>query len=89
MDYWFEDYRVAKLTKVDMLINGDSVDALSFICHESKSVSIARKMAEKLKQLIPRQLYEVAIQGAVGGKIICRESIGAMRKKCYGKMLWW
>ncbi len=88
MDYWFEDYRPSKLTKVDMLINGDSVDALSFICHESKSATIARKMAEKLKELIPRQLYEVAIQGAVGGKIICRETIKAMRKnvtaKCYG-----
>ncbi len=88
MDYWFEDYRSSKLTKVDMLINGDPVDALSFICHESKSAFIARKMAEKLKELIPRQLYEVSIQGAIGGKIICRETIRAMRKnvtaKCYG-----
>lgn len=88
MDYWFEDYRPSKLAKVDMLINGDSIDALSFICHESKSANTARKMAEKLKELIPRQLYVVAIQGAIGGKIICRETISAMRKnvtaKCYG-----
>ena len=88
MDYWFEDYRPSKLAKVDMMINGDSVDALSFICHESKAATTARKMAEKLKELIPRQLYTVAIQGAIGGKIICRETISAIKKnvtaKCYG-----
>ncbi len=88
MDYWFEAYQPARLVKVNMLINGDPVDALSFISHESKSVYIARRMAEKLKELIPRQLYEVNIQGAVGGKVICRETIKAMRKnvtaKCYG-----
>jgi len=88
MDYWFESFQVSRLVKVNMLINGEPVDALSFISHESKSANIARKMAEKLKELIPRQLYEVNIQGAVGGKIICRESIKAMRKnvtaKCYG-----
>ncbi|NDD66684.1 elongation factor 4 [bacterium] len=88
MDYWFEGYRPAKLVKVDMLINGDPVDALSFIAHASKAAGIARKMAEKLKELIPRQLYEVALQGAIGGKIIARESISALKKnviaKCYG-----
>lgn len=88
MDYWFEGYQPAKLVKVDMLINGDPVDALSFIAHTSKAASIARKMAEKLKELIPRQLYEVALQGAIGGKIIARETISAMKKnviaKCYG-----
>jgi GTP-binding protein LepA len=88
MDYWFESYQPAKLVKVNMLLNGEPVDALSFISHDSKAASIARKMAEKLKELIPRQLYQVNIQGAIGGKIICRESISAMRKdvtaKCYG-----
>ena len=88
MDYWFERYQVAKLVKVDMLINGESVDALSFVAAVEKADYIARRMAEKLKELIPRQLYEVAIQGTIGGKIICRESIGALRKnvtaKCYG-----
>ena len=88
MDYWFEEYRPSKLVKVDMMINGDPVDALSFIAHISKAPLTARKMAEKLKELIPRQLYEVAIQGIIGGKIIARESISAMKKnviaKCYG-----
>jgi len=88
MDYWFEEYRPSKLVKVDMMINGDPVDALSFISHVSKAPATARRMAEKLKELIPRQLYEVALQGAIGGKIIARESISAMKKnviaKCYG-----
>lgn len=88
MDYWFEEYRPSKLVKVDMMINGDPVDALSFISHVSKAPITARRMAEKLKELIPRQLYEVALQGAIGGKIIARESISAMKKnviaKCYG-----
>lgn len=88
MDYWFDRYEPSKLVKVNMLINGDSVDALSFISHVSKAPLMARKMAKKLKELIPRQLYEVAIQGAIGGKIICRETIKALRKnvtaRCYG-----
>jgi GTP-binding protein LepA len=88
MDYWFEDYRPSKLVKVDIMINGEPVDALSFISHVSKAPQTAKKMAEKLKQLIPRQMYEVALQGSIGGKIIARETISAMRKnvlaKCYG-----
>lgn len=88
MDYWFDSFKVSRLVKVNILINGEPVDALSFISHESKATTTARKMAEKLKELIPRQMYEVNIQGAIGGKIICRESISAMRKnvtaKCYG-----
>ncbi|MFT5170570.1 MAG: GTP-binding protein LepA [Candidatus Marinamargulisbacteria bacterium] len=88
MDYWFEEYRTSKLVKVNILINGDIVDALSFIAHHDKATYRARRMAEKLKELIPRQLYVVGIQGAIGGKIICRETISAMRKnvtaKCYG-----
>jgi GTP-binding protein LepA len=88
MDYWIEGYRPTQLVKVNMMINSDPVDALSFIAHHSKARTIASKMAEKLKTLIPRQLYEVVIQGAIGGKIICRETIKALRKnvtaKCYG-----
>jgi GTP-binding protein LepA len=88
MDYWLEGYQHSDLVKVNMFINGEIVDALSFISHRDKSAYIARKMAEKLKELIPRQMYEVAIQGAIGGKIICRENIKALRKnvlaKCYG-----
>lgn len=88
MDYWIEDYKPTKLVKVNMMINGDPVDALSFIAHQSKARTIASKMAEKLKTLIPRQLYEVVVQGTIGGKVICRETIKALRKnvtaKCYG-----
>jgi GTP-binding protein LepA len=88
MDYWFNEYRASNLVKVNMLINTEPVDALSFIAHKDKAATIGRKMAEKLKELIPKQMYEVVIQGAIGGKIICREQISAMRKnvtaKCYG-----
>lgn len=88
MDYWFEDYRPSKLVKVNLMINNEPVDALSFVSHDGKAVQTARKMAAKLKELIPKQMYEVVIQGTIGAKIICRESISAMRKnvtaKCYG-----
>jgi GTP-binding protein LepA len=88
MDYWFEGYQTSKLVKVNMLINSEPVDALSFIAHTAKAPTIARQIASKLKELIPRQMYEVAIQGAIGGKVIARESISALRKnvtaKCYG-----
>jgi GTP-binding protein LepA len=88
MDYNLEGYRASRLVKVDMQINGEPVDALSFIAHISKAPYTAKKMAAKLKEMIPRQMYEVAIQGAIGGKFIARESISAMRKnvtaKCYG-----
>jgi GTP-binding protein LepA len=88
MDYWFEGYIPAKLVKVNIMINGEPVDALSFVSHDSKARHIALKMAQKLKEIIPRQLYEVAIQGMIGGKIICRTTVKALRKnvtaKCYG-----
>jgi GTP-binding protein LepA len=88
MDYWFEDYQISKLVKVNMMINLEPIDALSFIAHVDKAPMIGRQIAKKLKDVIPRQMFEVAIQGAIGGKIICRESIGALRKnvtaKCYG-----
>ncbi|MBR6616295.1 MAG: translation elongation factor 4 [Oscillospiraceae bacterium] len=87
-DYELMGYAPSKLVKLDILLNGDIVDALSFIVHADKAYPRARKIAEKLKDNIPRQLFEVPIQAAVGGKIIARETVKAMRKdvlaKCYG-----
>ena len=87
-DYELKGYEPSKLVKLDILLNGDMVDALSFIVHADKSYARARRMAEKLKDHIPRQLFEVPIQAAIGGKIIARETVKAMRKdvlaKCYG-----
>ena len=87
-DYEMMGYVPSKLVKLDILLNGDIVDALSFIIHADKAYGRARKIAEKLKENIPRQLFEVPIQAAIGGKIIARETVKAMRKdvlaKCYG-----
>jgi len=87
-DYELDSYRPSRLVKLDILLNGEAVDALSFIVHEDGAYPRARKMCEKLKEVIPRQLFEVPIQAAVGGRIIARETVKAMRKdvlaKCYG-----
>ncbi len=88
LDYELSDYRPSDLVKVDLLLNGDQVDALSFIAHRDKAYPRARRLCEKLKDNIPRQLFEVPIQAAIGGRIIARETVKAMRKdvlaKCYG-----
>ena len=88
LDYELSGYRPSDLVKVDLLLNGDGVDALSFIAHKDKAYPRARRLCEKLKDNIPRQLFEVPIQAAIGGRIIARETVKAMRKdvlaKCYG-----
>lgn len=88
MDYEFKEFRAADVVKVDMLINGDRVDALSFITHRSNAISRGRDLVTRLRGLIPRQMFDVAIQAAIGGNIIARENVKAMRKnvlaKCYG-----
>jgi GTP-binding protein LepA len=88
LDYHFAGHRSSEMVKLDLLVNGEPVDALSLICHAAKAEAKGRALAAKMKDLIPRQLFEVAIQAAVGGRILCRETVRPLRKnvlaKCYG-----
>ena len=88
LDYQMDEYRESDLVKVSILVNAEPVDALSFIAHRSQAESRGRVICQRLKDLIPRQLFKIAIQAAIGGKVIARETVGALRKdvtaKCYG-----
>ena len=87
-DYELSSYKKSDLVKLDIMLNGDICDALSVIVHKDKAYARGRAMAERLKEVIPRQMFEIPIQAAVGGKIIARETVKALRKdvlaKCYG-----
>ena len=88
MDYEIGEWQASNLVKLDILVNGDSVDALSVICHKDQAFYKGNALTKKLKEFIPRQMYEVAIQAAIGNKIVARSTVRAMRKdvtaKCYG-----
>lgn len=87
LDYDFKEYRAADVVKLDILINTEKVDALSLIVHRSNSQYRGRELASKMRELIPRQMYDVAIQAAIGSHIIARENVKAMRKDVLGQVL--
>ena len=87
-DYEIEGYEKADLVKLDILLNGEVCDALSIIVHRDRAYARGRSIAEKLKDVIPRQMFEIPIQAAIGGKIIARETVKAMRKDVLARMLW-
>src|SRR5690606_25016836 len=88
LDYAFDHFQDADLVKLDILVNSDKVDALASIVHRDRAQSAGREVTERLQNIIPRQMYDVALQGAIGGKIIARSTVKALRKnvtaKCYG-----
>ena len=88
LEYSFAEYRAYKLVKVDILVNAVAVDALSVLVHADRAQQVGRSLVERLRSLIPRQMFEVPIQAAIGGRVIARESVKALRKnvlaKCYG-----
>ena len=88
LDYQFAGHRESEMVKLDLLVNGDPVDALSLLCHKDKATAKGKALAAKMRELIPRQLFEVVIQAAVGNRILCRETIRPIGKnvlaKCYG-----
>ena len=88
LDYDFDDYKPSKLVKLDILLSGKPIDALSFIVHKDKAYDRGRVLCDKLKEIIPRQMFEVPIQAAIGGRVLARQTVKAKRKdvlaKCYG-----
>ena len=89
MDYEFKEFETSDLVKVDILLNGDKVDALSLICHRSSSYYKGRELTQKLQKIINRQQFDVAIQSAIGAKILSRETVKALRKNVLAQVLWW